>query len=99
MHYRNVAGTFLTLNRLEEAKAVAQRQLAELGESTTTHVFLYRIAAAQGDHAAMERHVAGVEGSAAEADLLGAQAEAALFVGKLAEARRLSRQQVELRQR
>ncbi|MFB3094557.1 MAG: tetratricopeptide repeat protein, partial [Candidatus Acidiferrales bacterium] len=99
MHYRNVAGTFLTLNRLEEAKAVAQRQLAELGESTTTHVFLYRIAAAQGDHAAMERHVAGVEGSAAEADLLGARAEAALFVGKLAEARRLSRQQVELRQR
>src|SRR5713101_7499301 len=51
LHYLHVALSYLGLNRIAEAKAIAERQLAQLGESPNPHFTLYNAAFLQGDAA------------------------------------------------
>ena len=99
LHYGNVAGSYLNLNRLAEAKAILERQLTQLGDSPDLHFTLYDIAFLQGDAAAMQKHVAAVRGKSEEDRMLRVQAQAAAYSGRRREARELYLQSAELSQR
>ena len=64
------------------------------------HVYLYGVAAAQGDAAEMRRQVAGRSGKVGIEDiLLAEQADTEAFYGRLSEAREFSRRAIESAQR
>jgi serine/threonine protein kinase/Flp pilus assembly protein TadD len=82
--YANLARSYLSLNRLDEARAVAEQAAAQKLGSRGTHHILFSLAFLRGDQASMEREVSGAKGTANEPILLGAKAEAAQGRLKLA---------------
>jgi len=99
LHYVNTAASYMGLNRFAEAKAIAERQLAQLGESPNPHFTLYNVAFLQGDAAGMQKHAAALRGKPQEDQMLSLRAANAAYFGRLREARELYRQSVELSQR
>ncbi|MFB3922363.1 MAG: protein kinase [Terriglobia bacterium] len=95
---QNIVGAFAGLNRLEEAKAVAEQALAQKLDSFVFHLQLYILAFAQGDQAAMQRHVSWATGKPDETLMTSLQSSAAAFSGKLKESRRLTDRAVGLAQ-
>ncbi len=99
LHYLHVALSYLGLNRIAEAKAIAERQVAQLGESPNPHFTLYNAAFLQGDAAGMQKHAAALRGKPQEDQMLSLRAANAAYFGRMREARELYRQSVELSQR
>jgi tetratricopeptide (TPR) repeat protein len=96
--YQDLGGAFLALNRFEEAKAVAEKQIAQGLENEWAHTRLYVVAFVQGDTEAMARHAEWMSGKPEEPWMVAIQGHAAIFSGKLQEARKLYRLAVELAQ-
>jgi DNA-binding winged helix-turn-helix (wHTH) protein/tetratricopeptide (TPR) repeat protein len=89
--YRGVAHTYLYLNRPEDAEATAKEAHAKGVEANLTDV-LYLIAFYRQDSSEMRQHAAHAREVAGEEDLmLALEADTAAYVGKLREARELSR--------
>jgi len=94
--YPNLATSFIGLNRLEEAKAVLEQQIARGLENQGTHPGLYRIAFLQGDAAAMQRHADWAKGKPDEHFMLYNQANVAAYLGRRKESLELRRRAVEM---
>ncbi len=73
--YQNIGGDYLGLNRLAEAKAVREKQVAQGMDDALDHAELYAIAFVQGDTAGMQREVDWGKGKPDEFDVLQAVAD------------------------
>ncbi len=96
--HTNLARGFVGLNRLDEAKEVIGRALAQKVESVFMHRILYSIAFAQGDEAGMRQQVEWTKGKPEEYTAQNWQAETAAFSGQLRKARELSARAAEMAQ-
>ena len=87
--YSNLAHSLRALNRNDQAKQVAE-QVARRGiETLPTRRLLYQLAVQEGDTEAARRHLEATRGRGREFDMAGAQAQIAVFHGRLHEAREL----------
>ena len=86
--YQNIGGDYLGLNRLAEAKAVREKQVAANLDAALDHADLYALAFLEGDTAAMQRQVDWAKGKPDEFDFLQVVAEAPASRGKLLQAAR-----------
>jgi len=91
--YANLARSYLSLNRLDEARAVAEQAAAQKLDSRGTHHILFSLAFLRGDQASMEREVSVAKGTSNEPILLGAKAEAEAAQGRLKLARETDHQE------
>jgi eukaryotic-like serine/threonine-protein kinase len=93
--YSNLLGAYLSLNRLEEARATASEGQAKNLDSPTLHFSLYSLAFLQSDAVGMAQEVAFGAGKPGVEDvLLGYEADTAAYYGRLEKARMSSRQAV-----
>ena len=91
--YAGLVDSYLSLDRLEEARATAQEAQAKNLDSPYLRFDLYRLAFLQNDTAGMAQQVAWASGKrGAEDVLLGNEADTAAYFGQLGKARELSRQ-------
>ena len=60
--YQDLADAYFNLNRLDEAKTVAEQGLAKVSDAIGPHRQLMDIAYMRGDHAEVERHLAWAKG-------------------------------------
>jgi eukaryotic-like serine/threonine-protein kinase len=98
--YANVVGSYMYLNRLDEAKATAQEAQAHNLDNSYVRVYLYLTAFLQHDKAAMERESAALMGKAGVEDLmLYFESDTAAFAGQFAKARELTRRAADSAQR
>ena len=95
----NTAAAFLSLHRLDEARAVLQQGFAKGFDAGALHTLAYRVAFLQNDAPEMHRQAEWFRGKPSE--FLGRQQEAyaAAAVGTLRDARELFRQAIDLAQR
>jgi eukaryotic-like serine/threonine-protein kinase len=94
--YNAIATSLLSMNRLEEAKSVAEEASTKTFDSSNLHAILYEIAFLRNDTAEMARQVAWWEGKAGGQDVpLALEAETAAYSGKLEQARDFSGRAVE----
>jgi len=94
--YSLLASALMGLNRLDEAKEVVGRALAQKLETTSMHRTLYGIAFVRGDSAAMREQIESLSGKPDEHLAQGWQAEAAAASGQLRRAREFSRRAFDL---
>jgi eukaryotic-like serine/threonine-protein kinase len=95
IRYSNLAGSYLALNRLEEARATAQEAQAKQLDSSDLHVNLYQLAFLQNDAAGMAQQVAWAAGKPGVEDvLLAYEADTVAYSGRLGKAREFSRRAV-----
>jgi len=95
MSYFYVVTAYLSLNRLEEARATAQEAQAKSFDSPWLRFNLYQLAFLQNDAAGMALQAAWAVGKPGVEDVLfGAQADTAAYSGRLLDAREFSRRAV-----
>jgi serine/threonine protein kinase/Flp pilus assembly protein TadD len=95
LNYSNLISSYITLNRFEEARAVAEEAQAKKLDSGYLRVTLYQLAFLRNDRAGMAQQVAWSAGKPGVEDILMSfQAETAAYGGELRKARELSRQAV-----
>jgi eukaryotic-like serine/threonine-protein kinase len=93
--YPTLVGSYLDLNRFEEARAAAKEALAKNLDSPFLRFALYGLAFLQNDAAEMAQQVAWAAGKRGIEDvMLAAEADTAAYSGQLGKARELSRQAV-----
>ncbi len=94
--YGNLAGIYLALNRLDDAKkAIEQAQERKL-DGDTLHWTIYQLAFLKGDAPEMERQVAWGAGKPGSEDLLlSFQSDTEAYYGRLVKARDFSRRAVD----
>jgi serine/threonine protein kinase/tetratricopeptide (TPR) repeat protein len=99
--YGNVMGNYVSLNRLDEAKAAYQDAIKRnLGETGTLHANMYWIAFLEGDTAEMDRQLAWSAGKAGDEDFLDAiSSDTEAFHGRLSKARAFSQRAIEFDKR
>jgi tetratricopeptide (TPR) repeat protein len=98
--YADLVAIYTNLNRLDDARATYQKMLENKLDYPDAHVYLYGVAAAQGDAEEMRRQVAWARGKVGIEDiLLAEQADTEAFRGRLREAREFSRRAIESAQR
>ena len=91
LSYTCLASAYVSLNRLEEARTVAQEAQAKKLDSSDLRSLLYQLAFLQGDTAGMAQQVAWAEGKpGVENVLLNNEADTAAYSGRLGEAREFS---------
>jgi eukaryotic-like serine/threonine-protein kinase len=94
--YSNLLYRYFYLNRLDEAKNVAQEAHAHSLDSPALHLGLYLVDFLQQDAAGMEREAAGLVGKPGYEDLaLYYESETAAYSGQFAKARELTRRATE----
>ena len=98
--YTNLADSYIQLGRLDEAAAIVKEAHEKNLDNMGFHGFLYRIADFRNDSAGMAREIAEVAKipEIAEAADNGQEAHYA-FVGRFAEARRISERRLEAARR
>jgi len=100
IRYGNLVGSYLTVNRLDEARATAQEAQAHNLDSPTIHIILYGVDFLQHDTAGMEREAAGLMGKPGVEDaMLGNESDTAAYGGQFAKARELTRRASDSAQR
>jgi DNA-binding winged helix-turn-helix (wHTH) protein/tetratricopeptide (TPR) repeat protein len=100
MDYSNLVEGYITLNRIEEARATIREAQAKNFDSPDKHVNLYMLAFLQKDAAGMTQQVAWSAGKpGVEDELLGSEANTAAYFGRLRAAREFSRRAVALAER
>ncbi len=98
--YANMVSSYITLNRLDEAKAIYQQAVAHKLEHSTLHANLYQLAFLQKDSDTMKREVDWAMGKPGLEDyMLSMEADTAAFYGRLGEAGQLSQRAAESAQR
>jgi eukaryotic-like serine/threonine-protein kinase len=98
--YANLVGSYLQVNRLDEARATAQEAQAHKLDNPLIHVSLYGIDFLQHDAAGMEREAAGLMGKPGFEDaMLGSESDTAAYGGQFAKARELTRRASDSAQR
>jgi serine/threonine protein kinase/tetratricopeptide (TPR) repeat protein len=97
--YGVLGGAYLGLNRLAEAKAIRQKQVALKLDGMGDHRDLHVLAFLEGDTNGMQREVDWAKGKPDEFVILEAAAEAAASSGRLQKARETYGQAVEIAQR
>ncbi|MGH9776204.1 MAG: protein kinase domain-containing protein [Candidatus Acidiferrales bacterium] len=100
LHYSNLVGIYLNLNRLQEARATAEEAQAKELDSPFLRFNLYELAILQNDKAGMAQQVAWSTGKPGVEDvLLYEEADTAAYSGRLGKAREFSRRAVASAQR
>ena len=97
--YFHVALDFLSLDRKDEAKQVAQRALARGLDIPPLHVMLYRVAFLEDDPKGMEMQVAALAGKPGEESAFRMQSDTEAYFGRLTKARELTGRAVEAARR
>jgi len=97
--YGVLGGAYLGLNRLAEARAVRQKEIARNLGSTNSHRDLYMLDFLEGDTAGMQREAEWAKGKPDEFFMLETVAEAAAFSGQLRKSREAYHQASESAQR
>jgi tetratricopeptide (TPR) repeat protein/predicted Ser/Thr protein kinase len=91
LSYSSLVGAYISLNRLEEARATAQEAQGKKFDFPDLHTLLYLLAFLQNDAAGMAQQVAWAAGKPGVEDvLLGNEADTAAYSGRLGEAREFS---------
>ncbi len=99
-NYANVVLGYMTVNRLDEARATAQEAQAHNLDSPANHLSLYSIDFLQHDAAGMEREAAAVMGKPGFEDaILYTESDTAAYAGQFSKARELTRRASESAQR
>jgi DNA-binding winged helix-turn-helix (wHTH) protein/tetratricopeptide (TPR) repeat protein len=94
-NYADLVDSYTVVNRLEEARAMAEAAPGKNLDSPGLRFALYQLAFLQNDTAAMERQVAWAAGKTGVEDfLLYSQADSAAYSGQLGKAREFSRRAV-----
>jgi serine/threonine protein kinase/tetratricopeptide (TPR) repeat protein len=90
--YGNLMGTYLALNRFDEAKQTFDRAVAEKLDGPGLRLQRHYLAFVQGDNAAMAEQVQAVAGKPGQEDtLISAQSDSEAYYGRLGKARELTR--------
>ncbi|HYL16777.1 MAG TPA: protein kinase [Terriglobales bacterium] len=98
--YQNLLGSYMSLNRLDEAKNVAQEAHAHGLDPLTLHANLYLLDFLLHDPAGMERETAALMGKPGYEDrALDFESDTAAYGGQFAKARELTRRAAESAQR
>jgi eukaryotic-like serine/threonine-protein kinase len=98
--YANLCTGYVTVNRLDEAKATAQEAQARKVDAPYLHLCTYQIAFLQHDAAGMQHEVAQLIGQSGwEDQSLMSQSSTLAFSGQLTKARELSRRAMDSAQR
>src|SRR5438445_3776688 len=98
--YVTLVGSYLYLNRLDDAKATAQEAQAHNLDSPQMHLKLYLLDFLQHDAAGMAQEAAGLMGKPGYEDqVIYNESDTAAFVGQFAKARGLLRRAAESAQR
>jgi tetratricopeptide (TPR) repeat protein/tRNA A-37 threonylcarbamoyl transferase component Bud32 len=92
--YLITAGSYIALNRMDEARSVIRDSMAKRPDDIANHQALYFIAALEGNQADMQHEFQRATGKLGEEGFLSAAAGNAALHGKIAEARRLFAQAV-----
>jgi eukaryotic-like serine/threonine-protein kinase len=93
LNYSNLISSFVTLNRLDEAKALFQDAQTKKLDSGYLRIAIYQIAFLQNDKAAMAQQVAWSAGKTGVEDVfLAMEADTAAHGGQLRKARDFTRQ-------
>jgi tetratricopeptide (TPR) repeat protein/predicted Ser/Thr protein kinase len=94
--YANMGGTYINMNRLDEAKATFDQSLARKLDSGLLRTNMYYYAFLRGATALMEEQVAWAAGKPGVEDtLLSAQSDTEGYYGRLTKARGFSRRAVD----
>jgi eukaryotic-like serine/threonine-protein kinase len=98
--YGNLVGSYVQVNRLDEARATAQEAQAHNLDDPQIHFILYFIDFLQHDAAGMEREAAGLMGKPGyEDEILAIESDTAAYGGQFAKARELTRRASDSAQR
>jgi len=90
--YANIVDSYVQLNRLDEAKAMAHAAQANGADSAHIHVFLYQASFLEGDTVAMETEVGVLRSMRGwEPTALSVESDTAAYAGRFAKARDMSR--------
>ena len=96
LNYGNLASIYLNLDRLDEAKAVLDSAAAHNLDDPTLRFSLYGLAFLKGDTAGMQQQVNwGTGKPVVEEFILSTQSDTEAYLGRLNQARELSRRAVE----
>ena len=94
--YVVLMAAYISLNRLDLAKATYEQARERKLDFPPAHIGLYQIAFLQNDVSGMGQQIAWSAGKpSAEDEILGLEAETAAYFGRLKEAREVSRQAME----
>jgi serine/threonine protein kinase/tetratricopeptide (TPR) repeat protein len=94
--YTNLAGAYVTVDRLGEAKSTLDEAFAHKLDAGSLRGNLYLVAFLQGDAAEMEQQVAWAAGKPGDEDLLLAmQSDTEAYYGRMSKARDFSRRAVD----
>jgi len=99
-YYLLLGGSYMLVNRLDEARATAQEAQAHNLATSGIHLLLYLIDFLQHDAAGMQREAAGLMGKPGFDDLmLDIESDTAAYGGQFAKARELTRRASDSAQR
>jgi tetratricopeptide (TPR) repeat protein len=87
--YSNLAAAYRAVGRFDEARATADRAVAQGFETLPTRRLLYQLDVMAGREDAAAAHLAWARGRPREFDMIGAQAQVAVFQGRMSAARQL----------
>ena len=94
--YANLAGTYLFLNRLDQAQATFDQAFAHKLDSGYMRENMYVLAFLRRDTAKMDQQLAWAAGKAGEEDpILSAHSDTAAYFGRLSQARDFTRKAVD----
>jgi serine/threonine protein kinase/Flp pilus assembly protein TadD len=100
LSYTNLVSGYVSVNRLDEARATAQEAQAHHLDNPVIHQTLYLIDFLQHDAAGMDREAAGVMGKPGFEDvMLESESDTAAYAGQFSKARELTRRASESAQR
>ena len=94
--YSNLAYAYRGMNRYDDATRVAKEAVARKFETLPTRRLLYQLDVIAGRDAAAATHLEWAQGRARAFDLIGAEAQVAAFRGKMASARELYTQTIDM---
>jgi predicted Zn-dependent protease len=92
--YAILVAVYINLNRLDEARVIAEEAKVKKLDCYFLRYFLYNLAFVQNDPARMTQQVEGAVGEPFEDSLLRAEADTAAYSGRLSQARELSRRAI-----
>ncbi len=95
LNYSNLAGSFICLNRLDEARLTAEEAQAKKLDSPYLRAALYQLAFVKSDSASMAENLAWASGKPGIEDtLLAMHADSVAYVGQVRKAEEFTRQSV-----
>jgi serine/threonine protein kinase/tetratricopeptide (TPR) repeat protein len=100
LYYTNLISGYVSVDRLDEARATAQDAQAHHLDNPQNHLILYGIDFLQHDAAGMDREAAALMGKPGFEDvMLGTESDTAAYAGQFSKARELTRRASESAQR